>query len=100
MKLYSFLYLCCLGRSTSAAENGNWRSGDRPKAESPPPQRRSNNRYGNTRNTREDAAPSEERPRLKLQPRTVPFGMFMKFSFLFHFLLKLKCFFCRIQSTN
>lgn len=89
MKLF-FFHLCCSGRSTSAAENGNWRSGDRPKAESPPPQRRSNNRYGNrdSRSTREDAAPSEERPRLKLQPRTVPFGMFVKFSFLCLFLLK------------
>lgn len=76
-------HLFRLGRSTSAAENGNWRSGDRPKAESPPPQRRSNNRYGN-RNTREDAVP-EERPKLKLQPRTVPFGMLINYSNFFLF---------------
>lgn len=58
-----------------AGENGgNWRSGDR-KTESPPPARR-NDRYNNPRFTRDEPAPiTEERPRIKLQPRTVPLGL-------------------------
>lgn len=77
---------------------GNWRSGDRPRNESPPPPpvRREReprdrdtrerdgggrDRYGGRRNgyddrqRREEPVP-EERPRLKLQPRTLPLPEF------------------------
>lgn len=77
---------------------GNWRSGDRPRNESPPPappMRRDRDprdrdprerdsgrdRYGGRRNgyderPRRDEPVPEERPRLKLQPRTVPLPEF------------------------
>lgn len=66
------------GGSGGMENGGNWRS-DR-KMDSPPPARRGDrgdrgdhrggDRYGGGR--RNEPPPSEERPRLKLQPRTVP----------------------------
>lgn len=63
----------------SSVENGNWRS-DRIKTDSPPPARRE--RYGGGGGDRSggggrrNEAPLEERPRLKLQPRTLPLPEF------------------------
>lgn len=64
----------------SSVENGNWRS-DRIKTDSPPPARRE--RYGggdrgdrSGGGGRRNEAPMEERPRLKLQPRTLPLPEF------------------------
>lgn len=67
------------GGSSSQENGGNWRSGDRPKMESPPAARRNNDRYNNRGFTRDEAAPiTEERPRIKLQPRTVPLGWYIQ----------------------
>lgn len=64
-------------RRSDVENSGNWRSGDRPKMESPPPVRRGYGRRNNDfddRNRRDDdrAPLSEERPRIKLNPRTLP----------------------------
>lgn len=64
-------------RRSDVENDGNWRSGDRPKRESPPPARRAYGRRNNDfddRNRRDDdrAPLSEERPRIKLNPRTLP----------------------------
>lgn len=75
-------------------DNSNWRSGDRPKPESPPPSRRNfqdrgeggaggerygRDRFGGRRNNgyeerprRDEPVLEEERPRLQLKPRTLP----------------------------
>ncbi|CRK93081.1 CLUMA_CG006523, isoform A [Clunio marinus] len=59
-------------------DGGNWRMGDRPGNDSPPPDRRRGN-YGNDRRggrdryeRRDRYEPEEERPVLNLQPRTKP----------------------------
>lgn len=63
-------------RGERGDNDGNWRSGDRPKTDSPPPARRNDRGGYNTRFTRDEpAAITEERPRIKLQPRTVPLGL-------------------------
>lgn len=74
-------------------DGGNWRMGERPANESPPPERRRQfgdrdrdrgsdrggdrrggreNRFGGERRDRYDQQPEEERPVLKLEPRTKP----------------------------
>lgn len=82
------------GQPRAAGESGgNWRSGDRPKMESPPQARRNDRGYTSSNDrgytgsndrgyngsrgfTRDEPAPiTEERPRIKLQPRTVPLGL-------------------------
>lgn len=64
----------------SQEDGGNWRAGERKLAESPPPARRE--RFGGRRNNdyedrpRRDEPVPEERPRLKLNPRTLPLPEF------------------------